>query len=109
MSDVAVRSDSKPPAVSALWGLPVRTEFSLEPLLKYWERELAQGDKPFATGALLEKVGQQPGFSGRVADPEALRAHPELLSALMLAVFSPTFQEDNLGAALFPFELRSFF
>jgi len=111
MSDVAVRSDSKPPAVSALWGLPVRTEFSLEPLLKYWERELAQGDKPFATAtrALLEKVGQQPGFSGRVADPEALRAHPELLSALMLAVFSPTFQEDNLGAALFPFELRSFF
>ena len=111
MSDVAVRSGPKPLAVPALWGLPVRTEFSLEPLIKYWERELAQGDKPFATAtrALLEKVRQNPGFSGRVADPEALREHPELLSALMLAVFSPTFQEDNLGAVTYPFELRSFF
>ena len=111
MSDVAVRPSPKPSAAPALWGLPVRTEFSLEPLIKYWERELAQGEKPFATAtrALLEKVRQHPGFSGRVADPEALREHPELLSALMLAVFSPTFQEDNLGAALYPFELRSFF
>ena len=42
MSDVAVRPGPKPPAVSALWGMPVRTEFSLEPLIKYWERELAR-------------------------------------------------------------------
>ena len=111
MSELAVTPGPKPPAAPALWGLPFRTEFSLQPLIKYWEHELAQGDKPFATAtrALLDKVRQSPAFSGRVADPAALRERPELLSALMLAVFSPTFQEDSLGAATLPFELRSFF
>jgi hypothetical protein len=111
MSDLAVRPSAKPRAAPALWGLPIRTEFSLQPLIKYWERELAQGEKPFATAtrALLEKVRQNPVFSGPVADPDAVRQHPELLSALMLAVFSPTFQEESYGAAVLPFQLRSFY
>ncbi len=111
MSELTYSPGVQTPVVPALWGLPVRTEFSLAPLIRYWERELAEGDSAFgaATRALLERVRETPGFAGPVADLAALRAHPELLSALMLAVFSPTFQEDNYGAALLPFQLRSFY
>jgi hypothetical protein len=111
MSELAVSTGPRPSPAPALWGLPVRAEFSLQPLIKYWERELAEGDSAFAaaTRALLERVRQTPAFSGPVADPAALRADPKLLSTLMLAVFSPSFQEDGMGAAVLPFQLRSFF
>src|SRR4030095_6743787 len=109
MSELAVSTGPRPSPAPALWGLPVRTELSLQPLIKYWERELAEGDSAFAaaTRALLERVRQTPGLSAPVIDPAAVRDHPELLSALMLAVFSPTFQEESYRAALLPLQLRS--
>jgi GAF domain len=111
MAELTVSPGPKPRTAPALWGLPVRTELSLQPLIKYWERELAEGDSAFAaaTRALLERVRQTPALSAPVIDPAAVRDHPELLSALMLAVFSPTFQEESYGAALLPFQLRSFY
>jgi hypothetical protein len=110
MAEVSM-SAARASAAPALWGFPFRTEFSLAPLLRYWERELAEGDAAFATAAraLLEKVRQTPALAAPVADPAAVRAHGKLLDALMLAVFSPAFQEESYAAALLPFKLQSFY
>ena len=110
MADISMTA-ARAAAAPALWGFPFRTEFSLAPLLRYWERELAEGDTSFATAArvLLEKVRQTPDLAAPVVDPTAVRAHGKLLDALMLAVFSPTFQEESYAAALLPFKLQSFY
>ena len=110
MADISMTA-ARTAAAPALWGFPFRTEFSLDPLVRYWEHELAEGDSSFATAAraLLEKVRQTPALAAPVADPAAVRAHDKLLEALMLAVFSPTFREDSYAAALLPFKLQSFY
>ena len=110
MADISMTA-ARAAAAPALWGFPFRTEFSLAPLVRYWERELAEGDSSFATAAraLLEKVRQTPALAAPVVDPAAVRAHDKLLDALMLAVFSPTFREDSYAAALLPFKLQSFY
>ena len=90
---------------------PFKAEFSLAPLIRYWERELGADDGLLGTVArtILEQVRQAPDLVRPVADLDAVRAHEDLINCLMVAVFSPTFQEDGYAAALLPFRLQSFF
>ena len=90
---------------------PFRAEFSLAPLIRYWERDLAAADCTFGAAAriVLERLRQAPELARPVADMAAVRANEDLVRALMVAVFSPTFQEDGYAAALLPFRLQTFF
>jgi hypothetical protein len=90
---------------------PFRAEFSLVPLIRYWERDLAADDCAFGAAAriVLERIRQAPELARPVADVAAVRANEDLIRALMIAVFSPTFQEDGFAAALLPFRLQTFF
>ena len=96
---------------SAVLGFPFGTEFSLAPLIRYWEHEIAGGASVFAAAArsVLEQVREAPGLTGPGVDPAAVRAHADLLHALMTAVFAPTFQNEEHAAALLPFRLQSFY
>ena len=90
---------------------PFRAEFSLVPLIRYWERDLAAADCTFGAAAriVLERLRQAPELARPVADVAAVKANEDLVRALMIAVFSPTFQEDGCAAALLPFRLQTFF
>src|SRR4029077_13754244 len=73
---------------------PIRVEFSLEPLIRYWETDLAVDDCLLGSAAriVLDRVAKVPALRGQ-ATLDIVRENQDLIDALMIAVFSPTFQE----------------
>src|SRR6266511_1904686 len=111
MSDVRVSSREQASITAGLGQFPFRAELSLAPLVRYWEQEVACGCSVLGDVAatVLDQVRKAPALTAPVVDPVALRAHEDVLRALMLAVISPTFQEEGYAAALLPFRLQTFF
>jgi len=111
MSQLALQPGGKSSIASAVLGFPFRTEFSLAPLIRFWEREIAAGASVFAPAArtVLDQVRQAPELTGPQVDPAAIAAHMDVVHALMTAVFAPTFQDEEHAAALLPFRLQSFY
>jgi len=101
-----------PAAITAKLGeFPFRSEFSLAPLIRFWEQEVAGGCSILGeiSRTVLDQVRMAPELAAPVVDPAVVRAHEDVLSALMLAVVSPTFHEDGYAAALLPFRLQTFY
>src|SRR5262249_60014498 len=90
---------------------PLRAEFSLEPLVRYWETELADDDCLLGSAArvILDRVRQVPELRARTITLDTVRANQDLVDALMVAVFAPSFQEQSYAAAMLPFRLQTFF
>jgi GAF domain-containing protein len=111
MSQLALHPGGKSSIASAVLGFPFRTEFSLAPLIRFWEHEIAAGASVFAPAArtVLDQVQQAPELTGPQVDPAAIAAHMDVIHALMTAVFAPTFQDEEHAAALLPFRLQSFY
>ena len=110
MNDFEIRTGAITDVTAKLGEFPFRSEFSLEPLIRYWETDLAVDDCLMGAAArtVLERAAQVPELRG-AATLDMVRTHEDLLNALMVAVFSPTFQEDGLGAALLPYRMQTFF
>src|SRR3989442_5048028 len=92
--------------------LPFRFEFSLDPLIDFWMKafgEDASSAKATVAGIVRDKLAKAPELTGRIEDPDVLTRHPQLLDLLMSVVFPPAFFDHEYGAALLPFELRSFY
>jgi hypothetical protein len=111
MSEVHVPASTQVSVTTKVDEFPFHTEFSLAPLIRYWEHEVAEGCSVLASVArtVLDQVAEAPELSGPVTDLKAVRAHDDLLRALMVAVFSPATEDDGHAAALLPFRLRTFF
>ena len=111
MGQLTLQPGGKSSIASAVLGFPFRTEFSLAPLIRFWEREIAAGASVFAPAArtVLDQVRQAPELTGPQVDPAAIAAHMDVVHALMTAVFAPTFQDEEHAAALLPFRLQSFY
>jgi len=111
MSELKVSSGAATSISARLGEFPFRAEFSLAPLIRYWERDLGADDCLLGSVArtILEQVRRTPELAQPVADLDIVRAHKDLIECLMVAVFSPTFQEDGYAAALLPFRLQTFF
>jgi len=111
MSELKAFSGAQVSVSARLDEFPFRAEFSLAPLIRYWERDLGADDCLLGTVArtILEQVRRTPELAWPVADLDTVRAHEDLIKCLMVAVFSPTFQEDGYAAALLPFRLQTFF
>src|SRR5215468_6133212 len=104
-------SDSHTAITARLGEFPLRAEFSLEPLVRYWENELADDDCLLGSAArvILDRVRQVPELRAQTITMETVRAHQDLVDALMVAVFAPSFQEQSYAAAMLPFRLQTFF
>src|SRR5262249_50064283 len=90
---------------------PFRCELSLAPLITFWTQVSAysafgQGPLP---GIIRDKVRQAAELSGIIDDVSIIGKHQKLVDLMMSAVFPPAFWEQEYGAALFPFELRTFY
>ncbi len=92
-------------------GFPFRTELSLAPLLAFWATEFGNVLSPkgrFA-GIVREEAEKAPGLFQPITDFAVIARHRELLDVLMAAVFPPASFDQEFGAALIPFQLRSFY
>ena len=111
MSELKVSYGANTSVTAKLDEFPFRVEFSLAPLISYWEREIADGHSVLGeiAGSVLERVRRAPELTAQVFDPAALGPHLDLLRALMAAVISPASYEDGHAAALLPFRLQTFY
>ncbi len=89
---------------------PFACEFSLAPLVAFWERAAREDSAQGAMArAIQERLRQAPELAQPVLDPDRLDAHRDLLAALMAAIFPPASWALDFGAAIFPFYLKGFF
>src|SRR6266542_3336532 len=101
MSDQASSStDLRSFLAQAMKEFPFACEFSLAPLVAFWER-LAR--------SLQERLRQAPELAAPVLDPAVLDSHRDLLAALMTAIFPAASWEEDFGAAVFPFYPQGFY
>jgi GAF domain-containing protein len=90
---------------------PFPVELSLVPLVRFWTEELAR-ERPTkaAMAAFIRKeLDKAPELAEPIDDLGVVDRHRELVDVLMGAVFSPAFWQQEYGAALIPFQLRSFY
>lgn len=91
-------------------GFPFACEFSLAPLVAFWEQAAREDSAQGAMArAIQERLRQAPELAQPVLDPDRLAAHQDLLAALMTVIFPPASWEEDLGAAVFPFYPQGFY
>jgi len=91
---------------------PMKCFFSLKPLIdKFWESYGRDGNKFNFEHAnrIREELEKAPELLGPIDDIDTLRKHPDLVEALMSAVFPPGTREMDYYAAVRPFEFDSFY
>jgi hypothetical protein len=90
---------------------PFKCELSLAPLITFWTQlsayhEFGRGPIP---GLVREKAREAPELAGVIDDLSVIGKHQTFVDLMMTALFPPAFWEQEYGAALFPFQLRSFY
>jgi len=111
MSDQASSStDLRSFLAQAMKEFPFACEFSLAPLVAFWERAARQHSAQGALArSLQERLRQAPELAAPVLDPAVLDSHRDLLAALMTAIFPAASWEEDFGAAVFPFYPQGFY
>ncbi len=103
-SDVlaALAADGAPP--------PFRSELSLAPLIAFWTSEEHDcGPAGRAMRDLVRReVAREPALAEPIHDPALLARHTDLVDVMMAAAFPPAFVEQDCGAAMAPFRMRTF-
>jgi GAF domain-containing protein len=88
---------------------PFKCRLSLNPLIKFWEGLLAQGQCGLGTMAdtIRQKLESAPELREPIDDLAVLEKHQCLLDLLMTMVFPPSFWESDIAAAFVPFQFTS--
>jgi hypothetical protein len=92
-------------------GFPFKCELSLAPLIATWNNA-ASGDRQIAAKFLrhvLEEVRKAPELLAPIDNLSILDRYRELVHVLMTRVFPPASWAQDYAAALWPFQLRSFY
>ena len=90
---------------------PFPVELSLAPLVRFWTEELAaeQPTKAAMAAFIRKELEKAPELAGPIDDLGVVDRHRELVDVLMGAVFSSASWQQEYGAVLIPFQLRSFY
>ncbi len=112
MNNPASRSTDLQAALSSdAKGLPFTCELSLVPLIDFWTKGIAhEGSVKGTLAQIVEsELRKAPELFEPIEDLAVIARHRELVDVLMAMVFPPVFWEQEFGAALIPFRLRSFY
>jgi hypothetical protein len=88
---------------------PFKSVLNLRLLVEYWENAIETGKVPSFTHGILEYIASAPELKKPIEDSIVLEKHKEFISFLMSAAISPAQAEQDLSAAIIPFQLKSFF
>ncbi len=88
-----------------------RSVVSIEPLLRFWEKNLVPECSHMASmyEELKEQVKQTPELQGEIENLDIFKGHQDILIPLMSAVFPPASFHSEIAAALTPYTLEPFF
>lgn len=91
--------------------MPFSTTLSLEPVIEFWESASREGRTE--AGLLVPQIrsylDRNPALRRPITDLSIVKGHRTFLDMLFSAFFPPAFSETEPGAALIPFEYRSFY
>jgi hypothetical protein len=92
-------------------GFPFRRELSLAPLVAAWQEPAHRnGGVAAAFGREVQRaLRDAPALLEPLTDAAPIARHRELVDVLMAKVFPAAFWEQELAAALYPFQLRAFY
>lgn len=87
-----------------LLGDDIHARVSLEPLIQFWEKELAPGCSHMALllDHLKEQIQAAPELQGEIEDITCLEAHRDIIHPLMSAVFAQATFNTEISGALTP-------
>lgn len=88
---------------------PFTSVLSLRLLVEYWENRIANGDGQTFTSGVLEYIQGAPELKQPIHDLSILDKHRAFINYLMSAVIPPASDENDLTAAVFPFQFNSIF
>ena len=85
-----------------------KTQFSLEPLLRFWREKLAANCEFMAdmNRSVQSRLDKLPHATDTITDAETLKQHQDLLRPLFSAIFAPASWDKELKAILEPFKLN---
>jgi len=86
---------------------PFQTKLSLKPLIDYWRSIASKGKKTFKVVAdeILKGVDAAPELLAPIEDIQSLEKHQNIVDLLMCIVSPYATQEDEIMAAISPFQL----
>jgi hypothetical protein len=88
-------------------GFPFRRELSLASLVAAWQQP-HDGRLAVAIGEVVaDALREAPELLCPIEDPAVLERHRGLIDLLMAKVFPPAFREQEVAAALHPFQFRA--
>ena len=89
----------------------VKSQISLQPLMAFWENNLVKNCSHMADmyERIKEKMDQVPDFEGNAHDSEFLKAHQDIITPLMTAVFAPASFKKAIAGALSPCTFDPFY
>ncbi len=89
----------------------VKSQISLQPLMAFWENNLVKNCSHMADmyERIKEKMAQVPNFEENVHDSAFLKAHQDIITPLMTAVFAPASFKKAIAGAISPCTFDPFY
>ena len=88
---------------------PFNSVLNLRLLIEHWEKSIAQGNVPGFSQGLLTAINEAPELREPIYDHTILDRHRELINFLLTAVIPTANQENEIAAAIFPFDFKALY
>ena len=88
---------------------PFSSVLNLRLLVEHWEKSIAQGNVPGFSQGLINAINEAPELREPIYDLSILEKHKALIKFLITAVIPAANQENEIAAAIFPFDFKSLY
>ena len=88
---------------------PFTSVLNLRLLIEHWENSITQGNVPGFSQGLLNAINNAPELKEPIYDLSLLDKHRSLIDFLLTAVIPTANQENEIAAAIFPFDFKALY
>ena len=88
---------------------PFRSVLNLRLLIEHWENNISQGNVPGFSQGLLDAINNAPELREPIYDQSVLDKNRSLINFLITAVIPAANQENEIAAAIFPFDFKALY
>jgi hypothetical protein len=95
--------------ISTVNKFPFSSVLNLRLLIEHWEKSIAQGNVPGFSQGLINAINEAPELREPIYDLSILEKHESLIKFLITAVIPAANQENEIAAAIFPFDFKALY